>query len=336
MAHPTRTGDVVAFSFPPYQFDAATPGTLVAPSQFFGQHGYVPDVVDLAANINMRATFLAGGGPIAKGEVDRTVDRPRTDTRVPARDRRAAAQPGQGAARRPQGRQLVQADLARRAERLPRAARPDDDGVRRDRPDGRRRRVPRDAVRRGVRPPRRAGADPRGGRQRRRLAAELRPARGHARDRRRERVGPRRDLLRQPRVRLWRRATAPAPGAGELPVPRDEHHPDLDRAASAVGHAVRRVHGRRHQDRRDRRRAPEHARARVGRCDRGADVPGRGSTDQGGVGATPTGRGPHPGRRDPPGHERGAEPDRQHRLEPRGSDRSSASPTRSRTRPSTR
>ena len=44
MAHPTRTGDVVVFSFPPYQFDAATPGTLVAPSHFFGQHGYVPDV----------------------------------------------------------------------------------------------------------------------------------------------------------------------------------------------------------------------------------------------------------------------------------------------------
>ena len=26
MAHPTRTGDVVAFAYPPYQFDAATPG----------------------------------------------------------------------------------------------------------------------------------------------------------------------------------------------------------------------------------------------------------------------------------------------------------------------
>ena len=47
MAHPTRTGDVVAFSYPPYQFDAATPGTLVARSAFFGQHGYVPDVQDL-------------------------------------------------------------------------------------------------------------------------------------------------------------------------------------------------------------------------------------------------------------------------------------------------
>lgn len=75
MAHPTRTGDVVAFSSPPYQYDAATPGTLVARSQFFGQHGYVPDVQDLAANINMRATFLAGGERIGRGEVTaRTID----------------------------------------------------------------------------------------------------------------------------------------------------------------------------------------------------------------------------------------------------------------------
>ena len=47
MAHPTRTGDLVVFSYPPYQFDAATPGTLIARSAFFGQHGYVPDVQDL-------------------------------------------------------------------------------------------------------------------------------------------------------------------------------------------------------------------------------------------------------------------------------------------------
>ena len=61
MANPTRTGDLVAFSYPPYQFDAETPGTLIAPSKFFGQHGYVPDVQDLDSNTNMRATFLAGG-----------------------------------------------------------------------------------------------------------------------------------------------------------------------------------------------------------------------------------------------------------------------------------
>ncbi len=70
MAHPTRTGDLVAFSYPPYQYDAATPGTLIAKSEFFGQHGYVPDVQDLEDNVNMRATFLAGGDAIAKGRFD--------------------------------------------------------------------------------------------------------------------------------------------------------------------------------------------------------------------------------------------------------------------------
>jgi 2',3'-cyclic-nucleotide 2'-phosphodiesterase (5'-nucleotidase family)/predicted AlkP superfamily phosphohydrolase/phosphomutase len=75
MAHPTRTGDAVVFAYPPYQFDAETPGTLIAPSQFFGQHGYVPDVQNLAANVNMRATFIAGGEGVAKGEVTaRTID----------------------------------------------------------------------------------------------------------------------------------------------------------------------------------------------------------------------------------------------------------------------
>ena len=64
MSHPTRTGDLVVFSYPPYQFDAETPGTLVALSSFFGQHGYVPDVQNLDANINMRATFIAGGKAI--------------------------------------------------------------------------------------------------------------------------------------------------------------------------------------------------------------------------------------------------------------------------------
>jgi 2',3'-cyclic-nucleotide 2'-phosphodiesterase (5'-nucleotidase family)/predicted AlkP superfamily phosphohydrolase/phosphomutase len=62
--NPTRTGDVVVVTKVPYEFDAATVGTLVAPSQFFGQHGYLPDDVDLAHNINMHATFVAGGPDI--------------------------------------------------------------------------------------------------------------------------------------------------------------------------------------------------------------------------------------------------------------------------------
>jgi 2',3'-cyclic-nucleotide 2'-phosphodiesterase (5'-nucleotidase family) len=64
MAHPTRTGDVVVFAYPPYQFDAATPGTLVARSAFFGQEGYAPDLQDVAANVNLRGMLVAGGDAI--------------------------------------------------------------------------------------------------------------------------------------------------------------------------------------------------------------------------------------------------------------------------------
>lgn len=59
--HPSRSGDVVVVLRPPYQFDAATPGQTIAFSQFFGQHGYMPELVDLAHNINMHATFVAAG-----------------------------------------------------------------------------------------------------------------------------------------------------------------------------------------------------------------------------------------------------------------------------------
>ncbi|MGH2463365.1 MAG: 5'-nucleotidase C-terminal domain-containing protein [Candidatus Limnocylindria bacterium] len=63
--HPSRSADVVVVFRPPYQTDAATPGTLIAFSQFFGQHGYLPDLVDLAHNVNMHATFVASGPGIA-------------------------------------------------------------------------------------------------------------------------------------------------------------------------------------------------------------------------------------------------------------------------------
>jgi 2',3'-cyclic-nucleotide 2'-phosphodiesterase (5'-nucleotidase family)/predicted AlkP superfamily phosphohydrolase/phosphomutase len=67
--HPNRSGDVVVVTRPPYQWDAATAGKLVAPSQFFGQHGYLPDLVDLRHNVNMHATFVAAGPGIAHGVV---------------------------------------------------------------------------------------------------------------------------------------------------------------------------------------------------------------------------------------------------------------------------
>jgi 2',3'-cyclic-nucleotide 2'-phosphodiesterase (5'-nucleotidase family)/predicted AlkP superfamily phosphohydrolase/phosphomutase len=59
--HPSRSGDVVVVARPPYQFDAATPGTTIAFSQFFGQHGYLPELVDLAHNVNMHGVFVASG-----------------------------------------------------------------------------------------------------------------------------------------------------------------------------------------------------------------------------------------------------------------------------------
>ncbi|HLE78923.1 MAG TPA: alkaline phosphatase family protein, partial [Candidatus Limnocylindrales bacterium] len=64
--HPNRSGDVVVVFRPPYQSDAATPGQLIAFSQFFGQHGYMPDLVDLADNVNMHGTFVASGPGIRK------------------------------------------------------------------------------------------------------------------------------------------------------------------------------------------------------------------------------------------------------------------------------
>ena len=63
--HPNRSGDVVVVFRPPYQSDAATPGQLIAFSQFFGQHGYRPDLVDLDASVNMHGTFVAAGPGIA-------------------------------------------------------------------------------------------------------------------------------------------------------------------------------------------------------------------------------------------------------------------------------
>ncbi|HET8897000.1 MAG TPA: alkaline phosphatase family protein, partial [Protaetiibacter sp.] len=66
--HPSRSGDVVVVLRPPYQFDAATPGQRIAFSQFFGQHGYLPNLVDLPHNINMHATFIAAGPGIRKQE----------------------------------------------------------------------------------------------------------------------------------------------------------------------------------------------------------------------------------------------------------------------------
>jgi 2',3'-cyclic-nucleotide 2'-phosphodiesterase (5'-nucleotidase family)/predicted AlkP superfamily phosphohydrolase/phosphomutase len=64
--HPNRSGDVVVVLNPPYQFDAATFGKTIAFSQFFGQHGYLPETVDLDSSVNMHAAFVAAGPGIRK------------------------------------------------------------------------------------------------------------------------------------------------------------------------------------------------------------------------------------------------------------------------------
>ena len=64
--HPNRSGDVVVITRPPYQSDAGANGQVISLSHFFGQHGYQPNYVDLANNINMHATFVLGGPGVEK------------------------------------------------------------------------------------------------------------------------------------------------------------------------------------------------------------------------------------------------------------------------------
>jgi 2',3'-cyclic-nucleotide 2'-phosphodiesterase (5'-nucleotidase family) len=68
-----RSADVAVVLRPPYQFDAATPGVRIAFSQFFGQHGYLPNLVNLKRNINMHATFVAAGPGIRDGHGGRVI-----------------------------------------------------------------------------------------------------------------------------------------------------------------------------------------------------------------------------------------------------------------------
>jgi 2',3'-cyclic-nucleotide 2'-phosphodiesterase (5'-nucleotidase family) len=64
--HPNRSGDVVVVLKPPYQFDSPTFGQRIAFSQFFGQHGYLPELVDAAQGVNMHGVFVAAGPGIRK------------------------------------------------------------------------------------------------------------------------------------------------------------------------------------------------------------------------------------------------------------------------------
>lgn len=61
MLHPDRTGDVVVFSKPPYQFDAPTAGQVTANAPIYGQHGFVPN-----GELSRYAVFAAAGPNIDK------------------------------------------------------------------------------------------------------------------------------------------------------------------------------------------------------------------------------------------------------------------------------
>ena len=65
--HPSRSGDVVVTPAPAVPVRRSHARCGIAPSQFFGQHGYMPDLVDHEHDINLHATFLAGGPGFAGG-----------------------------------------------------------------------------------------------------------------------------------------------------------------------------------------------------------------------------------------------------------------------------
>ena len=67
MYFPGRTGDVVVFAAPPYQFDAPDPLLVMSDSPLLGQHGYLPDTIDETLNVNMRSPFVIAGRGVRAG-----------------------------------------------------------------------------------------------------------------------------------------------------------------------------------------------------------------------------------------------------------------------------
>ncbi len=197
----------------------------MARSAFFGQHGYVPDVQNLAANINMRATFIAGGGAVRPNVVAsglRTIDLAPT----------IAYLLGIPEPQHSQG--VVRLDLLRGGEArtlVPVIGLTDFHGQLDPTTivmDGRNVSVggaaqlatmfDEEAAQLPAPPFLFASGDNVGA-----SPANSGLLRGHARHRCRECLGPGCHLLRQPRVRLRRRAAAAASGARQLPLPGRQH-----------------------------------------------------------------------------------------------------------------
>ena len=337
MAHPTRTGDIVVFSAPAVPVRRRHPGhadrpfCILRPARLRTRRAEPRCEHQHAGNVHRRwPRYRQGSGRWNPH------DRHRADDRLRPWRARAAAESGRGAPRRAEGGRLTHPGAAARPQRLPRSARPDDDDDRRAQRVGRRSRAARDIVRRGCGGlPRRCVAAG-GRRQRGRLAGQLRPARGPARDRCGERVGPRCHVVRQPRVRLRRRTAAPTSGARRIPVPRRQHRRRDDRAEPRMGAGHRGLRLRRHPGRRDRHRTVEHPRTRECRRHRRTPVPRRGRDDQDRIGETAQAGCEGAGGADSPGRDDRRQPDRRQGRRRNGTARSSGSPKPSRTRRSTR
>jgi hypothetical protein len=67
MAHPDRTGDVIVFLNPPYQFDFAEGGAPFRDTTvWWGAHGHLPQSGQGSANTNLYADFHAAGPGIRR------------------------------------------------------------------------------------------------------------------------------------------------------------------------------------------------------------------------------------------------------------------------------
>jgi predicted AlkP superfamily phosphohydrolase/phosphomutase len=72
LAHPDKTGDVIVFVNPPYQFDFAEGGTPVRDTTaWWAAHGHLPQSGNGRANTNLNATFYMAGPPIRHGQPTR-------------------------------------------------------------------------------------------------------------------------------------------------------------------------------------------------------------------------------------------------------------------------
>ena len=267
MAHPTRTGDLVVFAYPPYQFDAATPGTLIArshvlrPARLRARRAGPRPTTQHAGDVpRRRPRHRQGRGHRAA----RSTSRRRSPT-CSASPSRSRARAGCCSTSLKDGDSITPVSIVGLNDFHGQLDPTTLDGRQRHQRPGRRRRAARDDVRRGAR--RRcpapglllAGGDNVGASPPNSALLEDMPAIDVE-----NAWGLDATSLRQPRVRLRRR---PAPQAAPAPG-RTSRSSATNIVETATGQApawvtaVGRVHGQRRQGRRHRRRAAEHARAR--------------------------------------------------------------------------